>query len=360
MKNTGIILITSPSLKTEENVSGISSVTNFIIKNNSAQHYRHFELGRKDNEKRNLLWFFRLLGKTVNWIYVITFKKISLVHFNLALSKASVIRDVPLILFAKLAQKKMIIHLHGGDYLTKNHVPAWMSGLLKKIFSGKTQVIVLSSMEANLIEKKYNSKNVKILPNCVDLTDTKKIARNNDVKTIVNILFIGRITVEKGLDYIADALNNLQQQQLSFKFYMAGTGPDEKLYIEKFTKMLGNRFEFRGIVSGNDKVNLYKLCNIFLLPSLFEGLPMSLLESMSFGLIPIVTPVGSIKDVIVNGKNGIIVNDNPAIEIANAIKLLVNDEVLMNQLSENAAGYIQQNYNPEKYIGELIKIYNAA
>lgn len=358
--NTGTILITSPSLNTDENVSGISSVTNFIINNNSLQHYEHFELGRKDNEKRNLLWFIRLFGKTTSWMYVIIFKKIGLVHFNLALSKASIIRDAPLILFAKLVSKKMIIHLHGGDYLTKEQVPGWIKRVLKKIFSGKTQVIVLSSLEATLIKKKYNAKNVKILPNCVDLKDASVFLRNYNSDTIVNILFIGRITVDKGLDYIADALGNLQQQQVPFKFIMAGTGPDEKRYVEKFTKMLSNSFEFKGIVSGNNKSNLYKLCNIFLLPSLFEGLPMSLLEAMSYGMVPVVTPVGSIKDVVTNGENGIIVKDKPAAEIADAIKLLVSDKLMMKQLGENAADCIKQNYDPEKYIGELNKMYNAA
>lgn len=360
MTNAGTILITSPSLNTEENVSGISSVTNFIIGNNGLQHYRHFELGRKDNEKRNLSWFFRLLGKTTGWMYILAFKKIKLVHFNLALSKASIIRDAPLLFFAKTIRKKLVIHLHGGDYLTKKQVPAWIKGILKKIFSGKTQVIVLSSMEAALIEKRYNAKNVKILPNCVDIKEADGFVRGHDANAMMNILFIGRITVEKGLDHIAGALHSLQQQQVPFKFFMAGTGPDEKLYVEKFTQMLGNRFEFKGIVWGNDKANLYKLCNIFLLPSLFEGLPMSLLESMLFGMVPIVTPVGSIKDVVTDGKNGVIVNEQPAKEITDAIILLVNDKVLMQQLSNNAAAYIKQHYNPEKYIGKLNAIYDAA
>jgi len=323
-------------------------------------HYRHFELGRKDIEKRTLFWFTRLLGKTANWIYILLFKKISIVHFNLALSKASIVRDAPLILFAKLIRKEIIIHLHGGDFLTKDQVPQWIKRILKKIFSGKIQVLVLSNLEADLIKKNYNVKNVKILPNCVDLKDANTFKRNYNLSNTVNILFIGRITVDKGLDYIADALENLQQQHIPFKFFMAGTGPDEKKYVEKFVNTLKSNFQFKGIVSGNDKANLYKLCNIFLLPSLFEGLPMALLESMSYGMVPVVTAVGSIKDVVTNGKNGIIVKEKPAIEIADAIKLLVNDKLAMQQMGENAAAYINQHYNPEKYISMLNKIYDAA
>lgn len=353
-------MITSPSLKTAENVSGISSVTSFIINNNTQYDYKHFELGRKDSEKRGLLWVIRLFSKSLSWFYIIIFKKINLIHFNLALSKASIIRDAPLILFAKLFRKKLVIHLHGGDYLTKEKIPAWMRKTLKKLLSGKSPVIVLSSLEAGLIKKKYNAKAVNILPNCVDLKDAELFNRDFEKEVPVNVLFIGRITADKGFNYIVEALKKLQQTQTSFTFTIAGTGPDEKLYVEKFSQMLGKDFNFKGVVFGDEKSNLFKMCNIFLLPSLFEGLPMSLLESMSYGMVPIVTPVGSMKDVVRNGENGIIVNINPEVEIAEAIEMLAQDRLLMEKLSKNAAEYIKENYDPENYIKELNRIYTAA
>ena len=104
--NAGNILITAPGLDTKHNVSGVSSVTNFIISNNSSCTYRHFELGRKDDEKRNLIWFFKIIKTTFNWMFVVSRKDIRLVHFNFALSKASIIRDAPLVLFVKLIKKK--------------------------------------------------------------------------------------------------------------------------------------------------------------------------------------------------------------------------------------------------------------
>ena len=86
-------------------------------------------------------------------MYITTFKKIGLIHFNLALSKASIIRDAPLILYAKMINKKMVIHLHGGDFLTKEKIPGWVRVILKRIFSGKTQIIVLGNVEGELVKK---------------------------------------------------------------------------------------------------------------------------------------------------------------------------------------------------------------
>ena len=162
---------------------------------------------------------------------------------------------------------------------------------------------------------------------------------------LLNILFIGRITKSKGIEYIYQALSGLKKRQVPFKFYIAGTGPDEEEYVEKFEALLGSDFEFKGVVSGVSKINLFKTCEIFLLPSLFEGLPMSLLESMSFGLVPVVTGVGSIKHVVKTGENGILVDRNPAEDIDLAIEKFVNDRILLEQLSINAKDYIFKNYS---------------
>ncbi len=358
MSESGI-LITAPSLDTKNNVSGISSVVNFIIDNNHGQVYKHFELGRRDNEKRNLWWFFGLIKTTFKWMFVVCSKKIKLVHFNFALSKASIIRDAPLVLFARLINKKMVIHLHGGDYLIKQEAPEWMRFLLQKIFSGNIAVIVLSPVEQQALTKNYTVNNIKVLPNCVDLKDAKSFNRTYTPQKKLNLLFIGRISIHKGIEYIYQSLVLLKNKGVSFKFYMAGTGQEEKEYVEKFSMLLKEDFEFKGVVSGLSKTVLYKNSDIFLLPSLFEGLPMSLLESMSFGLVPIVTDVGSIKFVVKTGENGIMINQNPAADIAQAVESFVNDNTFLQQLSKNASEFIFKNYDPDNYIAGLNSIYTT-
>ena len=139
---------------------------------------------------------------------------------------------------------------------------------------------------------------------------------------------------------------------------MAGKGPEEKVFIQKFSDLLGIDFEFKGVVSGDQKTGLLKECNVFLLPSFYEGLPMALIESMSFGLVPITTNVGSIKYVIGDGINGIIVNTHSSEEIAFAIEKLSKDKEYMSELSKNARQYIFNNFNPEEYIARLNEIYS--
>ena len=354
------ILITAPSLDTKHNVSGISSITSFIISNNSNTAYTHFELGRKDDEKRNLVWVFRMINTTIRWMFIVASKKTTLIHFNFALSKASILRDAPLVLFAKLIRKKIIIHIHGGDYLANKKAPGWMKFILKRVFSKRSPVIVLSTVEQQIISEQYKTSNVHVLPNCVDLNEAKAFHRVYNTAAMPNLLFIGRISTSKGIEYIYQALKELKSKQVAFKFYMAGAGPDENEYVEKFSQLLGSGFEFKGVVSGLTKTNLFKSCDVFLLPSLFEGLPMSLLEAMSFGLVPVVTPVGSMKHVIKTGYNGVLLNENPAVEIAAAIEGFAATKESIKTLSGNAADYIFKNYDPAKYIISLQKVYDAA
>jgi glycosyltransferase involved in cell wall biosynthesis len=261
---------------------------------------------------------------------------------------------------AKLVRKRMIIHLHGGDYLTSKKAPGWMRFILKRVFAGNIPVIVLSQAEQQAMQAQYNIKNVIVLPNCVDLKEARSFNRVTNTAGELNLLFIGRISTSKGIDQIYTALSLLKKEAVAFKFFMAGAGPDEKEYVEKFTAVLGNDFYFKGVVSGEAKTSLFKDCDIFLLPSLFEGLPMSLLETMSFGLVPLVTPVGSMQYVIKNGDNGILLEKYPAMEMVTAIKKIDADRQLLKQLSNNASQYIFNNYNTENYIAALNHLYSSS
>ncbi len=147
---------------------------------------------------------------------------------------------------------------------------------------------------------------------------------------------------------------------LRFRFVMAGAGPDADLYVAKFRELLGEEFVFHGIVGGAEKVNLLRDCQVFLLPSFFEGLPMALLESMACGMVPITTPVGSIPSVVTHGQNGLFVRQNDPAGIVEAIERLSADSSLLQTLSLNSQKSISQTCDPDAYVMQLRKIYQYA
>ena len=84
------IIIVSPSLDPKQNVSGISSVTQFIISNNPDCHYIHFELGRKDNESGGLSRVKVIMKSLILWNRILNSYPEALVHYNFPLSKMSI------------------------------------------------------------------------------------------------------------------------------------------------------------------------------------------------------------------------------------------------------------------------------
>ena len=87
---------------------------------------------------------------------------------------------------------------------------------------------------------------------------------------------------------------------------------------------------------------------------------MALLESMSFGLVPVTTNDGSMGHLVKNGVTGMLVTKASAEEIADAIRKLDTDRAMFKTLGENCKQHIENNYNPENYIKELNTIYTMA
>lgn len=351
------IVITAPSLDPDVNISGISAVTQFIINNNPDNEYIHFELGKQDAEKRDLRWLFRIVKTYLKWQDLLLSHKISLVHFNVSLDKRSLIRDSPLIWLARLLNVRTIFHIHGGEALTNPKNPAWVKFLIRVNFSCRNPKIVLGEAEKETLGKLSGSDKIFILPNCIELIAASKFERMFDDSKPLTLLFMGRIVIAKGIEYIYQALKSLKEKGIKFKFIMAGKGPDENI-VQKFDELLVDNFEFKGVISGDKKDDILRDSDVFLLPSFFEGLPVALLEGMSFGLVPVTTDVGSIKYVVHDNDNGIIIHKQSSDDIVHAVEQLANDRQHMHELSSHARDYIFENYNSSKYVSALNEIYN--
>lgn len=352
------IIIVSPSLDPNLNVSGISSVSSFILSQNKNHEYIHFEVGKRDNEPRGFRWLLRLFRMYFKWIRLMIRTKDGLVHFNLAISVLSMLRDTFLILITRLLRKKIIVHIHGGEYLMDSAQPLLVKMGMRVMLGGRLVKIVLSEHEKVALEEKFHKGGIYVLPNCVDLKDAKAFQRTPAGDEIPVFLFLSRISVDKGLEYIYQALATLKNEGRKFRFIMAGKGPDQSRYVLKFSELLKDDFDYQGVVSGERKTNLLKDCQVFLLPSFYEGLPMALLETMAFGIVPVTTDVGSIRDLVTDGQNGIIVARHSSADIVQALKRLMDDKNVLEKWSENARATIFTKFDPVQYITRLNEIYD--
>ena len=350
------IIITSPSLDPTKNVGGISAVTKFIIDNNSEVEYVHFEQGRRDGERGGLWRTWTLIRSLSAWKKLLKTYPDAIDHYNFPLTVFGILRDTIFLHFAK--GHKTVVHVHGGNYLMADRKPWIINALLKHLFRKDAQFIVLSELEKEKLVHDYNIRNISVLPNCPDLSDAKSFVREANATRPLTIGYLGRICKDKGMQELLDACIALKEQNIGFKLKIAGK-EDSPEFIPKFRLCLEDKFEYCGVVSGVEKSEFLKSLDIFALPSYYEGLPMSLLESMSFGVAPVCTNVGSIGEVVKDGKNGLFVGEYSSQDIVTQISKLDADRDLLALLSACAVGTIMDNFNPDTYIQELNKIYTS-
>jgi len=144
------------------------------------------------------------------------------------------------------------------------------------------------------------------------------------------ILSLGRLVRTKGLDYLIEAMQNVDS-----KLIICGKGPDDKRLRKKIKKYgLEDRIEMRGWVSEEEKQRLMSECRMFVMPSLFESYGLAALEIMSYGRPVVCTDVNGLPDTVKDG--GIYVKPKDAEGLADAINSLLQDRDRRIELGSNA------------------------
>lgn len=351
------VLIVAPALEQTINVSGVSAITNFIITNNKECHYKHFLQGKSDGERGTVNKILRIARNYKEWKRLLKDTDADVIHYNFPLETPSILRDFFFMRLAYKMGKKMVIHLHGGLYLFKEKKPFVIRQFLNRVFSWRCPFIVLSEKEKERIQQDYHTKNTSVLPNCVDLSDARLYSKAI-VSKHLDILYLGRIEPNKGMDFLYKALEKWKKEYDDFTLHFAGTEQGGRRYIEKYQQLLGDKFIYEGVVSGEKRNELFKNCQIFILPSLYEGLPMSLLECMSYGLVPVVTDVGSIGEYVKDQENGLLIKAGDVDSIIDALRSLSQDSCLLQRLSKEAQQTILTRLSPQDYISKLNQLYS--
>ncbi len=356
------IIITSPSLNPKENVSGISSVTQFVISNNRKCKYLHFELGKKDTEKGGWHRIPALIRKYREWKRMLKEHPDAIIHYNFPLSKPSLLRDPWFMRAALRRNRKILVHVHGGLFLTAPKIPFYLKSIMSWVFRQEVPFIVLSDWEKDVLTRRFGAQNVTSLPNCVDLQDAKAFAEakqfHDETKPLL-IGYLGRIEPNKGMTELLVAAQRLKKEGCPFQLVIAGKEQTEGEYLPKFSQRLAENFKYAGLVSGKTKCEFIRSLDVFVLPTYFEGLPMSLIECMSYGVTPVVTPVGSIPEVVKDGVNGIFIKSHDSESIVDAVKKLNEDRTSLRKMGDAARKTIFTQFSTEKYMEKLNEIYSS-
>lgn len=353
------IIITAPSLDPTKNVSGVSSVVQFIIQNNDENRYLHFLLGKSDDERGWLKRVSRTWRAYSEWKAFLGREPEAVIHYSFPLSAPSILRDPFFMSYARRRGRKMVVHIHGGVFLTARKIPFILERVMRWVFSWDVTFIVLSEGERRILEERFGAKSVVVLPNCPEIPATPCERVTDDGERTLTMGYLGRIEPNKGMRELLDACIEMKRRGIRFKLRFAGKEQRVDEFLPEYKACLGEMFEYVGLVSGNSKDAFLRSLDVFVMPTYFEGLPVSLLECMGYGVVPVVTPVGSIPDVVTDNANGLFVKVKDVDSLVNAVTAINNDRKLLRRLSNNARKTISERFSVQRYVDNLNKIYDS-
>ncbi|GAB6256322.1 glycosyltransferase family 4 protein [Peribacillus sp. N1] len=281
---------------------------------------------------------------SINNLYQLMKKeKFDIVHTNT--SKGGIIGRIA----AKKAKVPFVFHtVHGFAFHEQSSsLSIKIFSLLEKIGSKCCNyIITVSDFHKNwAIKLKIASEDKVIsIPNGLDPTRVKPTVDREQIrgelkinKDEIAIFTIGRLAKQKGIEYLLDAIALLNQEKINNKyhFYIAGSGELEKELINKSNELnIKDKVTFLGY--RDDVNNLLSAADIMVLPSLWEGLSIALLEAMAAKKTIICTDIGSNKTVVENKKEAFIIKTMDSVGLKEGIQLLIEDENSRKLLAETA------------------------
>ncbi|HAO08235.1 MAG TPA: glycosyl transferase family 1 [Chryseobacterium sp.] len=257
-------------------------------------------------------------------VFVLLFdQKIKIVHIHGA-SRGSFYRKYIVFYISKyIFGKRVVYHLHSGEF----HIFYESSGnFIKRRIQHLTQsvdlMICLSTHWYDYLGKNFKAKRLVILNNPVELPVV--LNHHLDRNPVVRFLYLGLIVDKKGVfDLLAVIDKRKKDWNETFKLVIGGDGENDRLKTIIKENRLSKIVEFVGWVSGKEKATLLAQCDVLILPSYNEGLPISILEAMSYEKAILSTNVGGIPAVVADGHNGYLFEPGNLSALENKINMLL-------------------------------------
>lgn len=262
----------------------------------------------------------------------------------------------------KLFGKRCVATIHGIDWSREK----WKNGFGSKYikFGEKVaakyadEIIVLSEAVQKYFEKTYGRKTL-FIPNGVNRpvirpTDITKerwhLEKNN------YILFLGRLVPEKGLKYLVKAFREIKTDK---KLIIAGGVSDTDSFIKEIHYLAegDERIIFTGFVQGKTLDELYSNAYLYVLPSDLEGMPLSLLEAMSYGNCCVVSDIAECAEVVED--KAVIFRKSSVDNLREKLQMLCEDDAVVQNYKDEAADYIFKKYNWDDVTEQTVGLYRG-
>ncbi|MHC1770860.1 MAG: glycosyltransferase [Flexilinea sp.] len=246
------------------------------------------------------------------------------------------IYTAPWILFHKV---KMLHTIHNMPVYEAENIRRYMMYIL---FHIRKAIPVAISKENQILTANYYHlayQQIEMICNPVQTSIYRKTKRDNDSREIIRFINIGRLTKQKNQKILLTAMAEIHIQHPDICLTIVGDGPEkaelmkttERFHMESYVIFTGDVEDVEKYLSESD---------IFILPSIYEGLPLSILEAMASGLPVIASNVGGIPDIV--KENGILVSVNDVNGLIKAAQKLIDSPIIRQEMSFCSLALVKQ------------------
>lgn len=268
------------------------------------------------------------------------------------------------LLFKKIHRKiPLVLTIQEGDNFERRN--GIFSPFFRAIFRAADRIQAISNFLAEWSKEKGANCPIVVIPNGVDLelfSEGLSIGEASELKLALNkkdgdifLITTSRLVMKNG---VADIIESLKHLPTSVKLLVLGTGPLELELKSRVAELkLEERVQFLGFIQHKDMPQYLHISDIFVRPSLSEGLGNSFLEAMAAGIPVIATPVGGIPDFLIDGETGLFCEVNNPHSIAQKVEKLIKDKESRDYIVGRAREMVKEKYSWEKVAGEMKEIF---
>lgn len=259
----------------------------------------------------------------------------------------------------KLFGKRCIVTIHGLDHMRSkwNRFAAAYIKLGEKVaVKYADEIIVLSKGVQDYFLETYDRETI-FIPNGVNrpqICGVDEIKKRWGLEKEGYILFLGRMVPEKGIRYLIQAYRDVRTD---LKLVIAGGASDTDRFVKELKELADgdNRIIFTGFVQGKTLDELYSNAYIYTLPSDLEGMPLSLLEAMSYGNCCLTSDIPECAEVVED--KAVMFHKSNVDDLRNKLQMLCDDEERVHKYQGEAADFICQKYSWEDVVRQTLELY---
>lgn len=263
--------------------------------------------------------------------------------------------------FPKMMGKKVVVTVHGLDWARAKwgKFASWYIRTGEKMaVKHADEIIVLSAGVQDYFKKTYGRK-TKFIPNGVNRPEVrtiKEIREKWDLEKDEYILYLGRIVPEKGEKYLIEAFREIDSKK---KLVIAGGSSDTDSFMNELKEMTkgDERIIFTGFIQGRALEELYSNAYVYCLPSDLEGMPLSLLEAMSYGNCCLTSDIPECAEVVED--KAITFKKSNVEDLKTKLQRLCDDESVVEKYKETAADFICEKYSWDDVVDKTVELYRG-